>query len=257
MQIARAEAARNATDKALEAEKEARCAEAVELGEMMARLSKLEARARGAEDASDELRAHLQDERRRTTDFEARIAHLQIDLREALTLAEVRGEELDAERMRARNREQELSTALREAREARNGSRDTTRGTPASAGHEVTELRSQLEASRAEASQLRANLDALRKRAATIGGGLREMRELMVASAALFDDLEERELAIAEIRGRSLREARELFLRAAGHAAIPPPGPVPRMPIEDLSDAAELLEEEVRASLRPKPSSQR
>jgi chromosome segregation ATPase len=256
-QIDRAEASRDEAERALEEEKAARFSEAVELGEMMARLSQVEARARGAEKESDEQRARAQDERRRATDFEGQIAHLQIDLREALSLAEARGEELDAERMRARGREQELSSALTAALEAKSEPKRSVRPPPHDASGETAALREQLEASRAEAHQLRESLDGLRKRAGTIGVGLKEMRELMVESAALFDDLEDRERAIAEVRARSLREARALFLRAAGPGGPPPPLPVPKMPIEDLSDAAELLEEEVRASLRPKPSSMR
>ena len=256
-QIDRADASREAAERALEEERAARYTEAVELGELMAQLSKVEARARTAEKDSDEQRARAQDERRRATDLEAHIAHLQIDLREALSLAEARGEELDAERMRARGREQELSSALAAAQEPKSSPRRSVRPPIADGNPEAAILREQLEASREEANQLRENLDGLRKKAGTIGAGLKEMRELMVESAALFDDLEDRERAIAEVRSRSLREARALFMRAAGPGAIPPPLPVSKTPMEDLSDAAELLEEEVRASLRPKPSSLR
>lgn len=246
------EVAHTAATQALKKEKAARFAEADELGEMMARLSRMEGRSAVAERAMGELESQLHEARRKSAELEGEVARTQLEMREALTLAEARGEELEVERMRARNREQELLSALAEQPETRPPQRGRT-VPPRSETGDVVDLKLQLVASREEANQLRKNLEGLRKRAARIGEGLKEMRTLFVNSATLFDQLEDRERAIAETRGRSLREARALFLRAAGPPGVPPPLPIPKMPVEDLSDAAELLEEEARASVRMKP----
>jgi chromosome segregation ATPase len=247
-QLERAEASREATERALADEKEARAGEAAQLGEMMAHLSRVEARARATEDAFQELRSHSQEERRRAVDMEAEIARLRINVEASRSAAEARAEELEAA---LALREKDLAAAHAAGIDAQWGRPETGAG---EGRGEVAELQGRLQESRAEASKLRESLEALRKRAGTIGAGLQEMRELMVQSAALFDDLEDREHAIAEIRARSLREARALFLRAAGHGPVPPPLPrAAKTPVDDLSEAAELLEEEVRASLRPKP----
>jgi chromosome segregation ATPase len=249
------EAAHGAATQALKKEKAARLAEADELGEMMAQLSRLEGRSAAAEKALSELESQLHQARRNASELEAEVARTQLEMREALSLAEARGEELEVERMRARNREQELVSALAERPQGHQPQRGRT-VPPRNEGEEVADLKVQLVASRDEANQLRKNLESLRKRAARIGDGLKEMRTLFVNSATLFDQLEDRERSIAEARGRSLREARALFLRAAGSAGspgVPPPLPIPKMPVEDLSEAAELLEEEARASVRMKP----
>jgi hypothetical protein len=212
-QFERVEAQRTQLDRVLAREREARAEDAVELGEMMARVSLAEGRTRAAQEAADQLATQLEEERRAGSEREARQALMRTEL-----------ETLRAEVTRSRAER------------------------PAGATEEP-------EATRAEASRLRESLAALQKRAAVIGAGLKEMRVIMVQSAALFDELEERERAIGEIRARSLREARAVFLRAAGQEqemSGAPPVPARDKPlIEDLSDAAELLEDEVRRSMRP------
>jgi hypothetical protein len=233
-QLERVDAQRAAVETVLAEEKEKRSAEARELGEMMARVSLAEGRTHAAQAAVDDLAAKLDEERRLASEREARYA---------LTRTELESLRAEARRTRTDAPPRTLPT-----------------GTSASTGDAI-DLRRELEASRAEARRMKDSLEALQKRAASIGAGLKEMRELMLQSAALFDELEERELAIGEIRAKSLREARTLFLRAAGKgdgAAVPPPLPGDKGDkgdkgiVEDLSEAAELLEEEVRASMRPR-----
>jgi DNA repair exonuclease SbcCD ATPase subunit len=230
-QLERVDAQRAAVESVLAEEKEKRSAEARELGEMMARVSLAEGRTHAAQTTADDLAAKLEEERRLASEREARYA---------LTRTEL-------ESLRA------------EARKTRTDAPPRTLPTGVSAGSgDAIDLRRELEASRGEAKRMKDSLEALQKRAASIGAGLKEMRELMLQSAALFDELEERELAISEIRAKSLREARTLFLRAAGKGdgpAVPPPLPGDKADkgiVEDLSEAAELLEEEVRASMRPR-----
>ncbi len=227
-QLERVDAQRAVVDRALSDEKEARAAEALELGEMMARVSLAEGRTRAAQVAADELTLKLEEERRLASEREARYALMRSEL-----------DSMRAEAKRART-----DVPPRPVSHA-----------PATGAVNLDRQRSELEASLAETKRLRESLGTLQKRAASIGLGLKEMRDLMVQSAALFDELEERELAIGEIRAKSLREARTLFLRAAGGGegpAGPPPLPGDKAIMEDLSEAAELLEEEVRASMRPR-----
>jgi chromosome segregation ATPase len=224
-QLERVDAHRAALARALADEKAAREADAVELGEMMARVSIAETRTSAAQAAVEEITSKLDDERRLAAEREAR---------HALLRAENDALRADAKRLRT-------DAPPRPAASGVEGSAD--------------DLQRELHTARAEADRLRGSLHDLQRRAATIGAGLQEMRDLMVQSAALFDELEEREKAIGEIRARSLREARMLFLRAAGRwqgQPGPPPLPGEKGIVEDLSEAAELLEEEVRASMRPK-----
>jgi hypothetical protein len=253
-ELTRAEAERRAAERALAGEKEERCREAAQLGEMMAHVSKLEARARSSDLAFEDLRSELQEERRRGSELEMEMSRLRIDLETERSLCAVRGEELETERLRRHGLEQELHSAKVVPRPTRHSQKEMPATQSTSPSVEVSLLTEQLEVSRAESRALRESLESLQKRTQTVGAGLKEMRELMVESAALFDELEERERAIAEVRGRSLREARSLFMRAAGRGPTPPPLPDERAPLEDLSDAAELLEEEMRASLRPNPA---
>jgi chemosensory pili system protein ChpA (sensor histidine kinase/response regulator) len=225
-QLERVDAQRAELERVLAGEKDARAAEARELGEMMARVSQAEGRAHAAQSAAEELAAKLEEERRLASEREAR---------QALVRTELESLRAEAKRWRTDAPPRSMATG--------DGGDDT--------------LRRELEASRAEARRMRESLEALQKRAAHIGAGLKEMRELMLQSATLFDELEERERAIGEIRAKSLAEARTLFLRAAGKgegAGVPPPLPVDKAIMEDLSEAAELLEEEVRASMRPRHS---
>jgi hypothetical protein len=213
-QLERTDAERERIERVLLAEKEGRENDAVELGRMMARLSAAEEKERKAQRAFENLTAELDEERARRLALEAKLLP---------------------------SRSNRPPRAERPESETANGdSRD---------------LQSQLAAARAEAQRARDALAPLQKRAVAISAGLKEMRELMVESAALFDDLGERERAIAEIRAKSMHDARALFLRAAGRneedRVAPPPLPRERAAIEDLSEAAELLEEEVRASMRP------
>jgi hypothetical protein len=226
-QLERVDAQRAALESVLAEEKNARSMEARELGEMMARVSLAEGRTHAAQSAAEELAAALEEERRLGSEREAR---------HALVRTELESLRSEAKRMRTDA---------------------PPRSLPAGGGGDAEALRRELEASRAEARRMRESLEALQKRATHIGAGLKEMRELMLQSATLFDELEERERAIGEIRAKSLAEARTLFLRAAGKgegAAVPPPLPTEKAIMEDLSEAAELLEEEVRASMRPRHS---
>jgi len=229
-QLERVDVGRATLERQLAAQKEARSADARDLGEMMARLSLAEGRTHAAQVAAAELATQLEEERRLAAEREAR---------QALMRSEIESLRADAKKPRTE------------------APPPPTLPTGASAlTNDPDGLRRELDASRAEASRMRQSLEALQKRAASISAGLAEMRELMVQSAELFDELEQRENAIGEIRAKSLREARTLFLRAAGRPdgspAAPPPLPVAKAIMVDLSDAAELLEEEVRASMRPR-----
>ena len=229
-QLERVDVGRATLERQLAAQKEARSADARDLGEMMARLSLAEGRTHAAQVAAAELATQLEEERRLAAEREAR---------QALMRSEIESLRADAKKPRTE------------------APPPPTLPTGASAlTNDPDGLRRELDASRMEASRMRQSLEALQKRAASISAGLAEMRELMVQSAELFDELEQRENAIGEIRAKSLREARTLFLRAAGRPdaspAAPPPLPGAKAIMVDLSDAAELLEEEVRASMRPR-----
>jgi DNA repair exonuclease SbcCD ATPase subunit len=229
-QLERVDVGRATLERQLATQKEARSADARDLGEMMARLSLAEGRTHAAQVAAAELATQLEEGRRLAAEREAR---------QALLRSEIESLRADAKKPRTE------------------APPPPTLPTGASAlTNDPDGLRRELDASRAEASRMRQSLEALQKRAASISAGLAEMRELMVQSAELFDELEQRENAIGEIRAKSLREARTLFLRAAGRPdgspAAPPPLPVAKAIMVDLSDAAELLEEEVRASMRPR-----
>jgi colicin import membrane protein len=273
-QLERAEAALVAEQNARAAEQSARAAEAADAGEMLARAARTDERARVAEEAVERAVAEAEAQRRVAAELEENVARIwrelgtvrreleqrteQLHKAEATALEKSRGSELAV---------QELENKLRAAEAA---PPPAAAGPPApvtpasvatakdsvedSSADDVATLRAKLEEARAETRRMRENFEMLQTRAGKIGAGLREMRELMVQSAALFDDLEEREKAIGEIRAKSMREARGLFLRAAGkdhEVGRPPPLPSEKAPVEDLSEAAELLEEEVRSSMRP------
>jgi hypothetical protein len=236
---------------ALSIEKEARAMEAATVGEMLGRESRAAERARIAEQAASEMREQGYDERRRIAEIEAKLAVAQIDRVGARSELEAKTEELlnlhaqfaEAERSH-REEIERLEDQLADA-SSRAKSSDPVAQTPA--------LKLELDAERAETRRLREIVDSLRGRAGTIGAGLKEMRELMVQSAALFDELERREHAIAEVRSRSMREARTLFLRAAGQTAGFAPPPLSKPHGEDLSEVAELLEDDGRSSVPPPP----
>jgi hypothetical protein len=231
-QLERVDIERAAVVRALAEEKESRAADARELGEMMARVSLAEGRTHVAQAAAEDLAAKLEEERRQAAEREAR---------QALMRTEIESLRSEARKMKTDAPPSRVPPSL----------------APRGAG--VDELPGELAASRAETKRMRDSLESLQKRAITIRAGLAEMRELMVQSADLFEELEKRELAIGEIRSKSLGQARTLFLRAAGITdkipGGPPPLPDSRAIIVDLSDAAELLEEEVRASMHPRPTS--
>jgi hypothetical protein len=253
-QVERAETELQRAKDALGIEKEARAMEAASVGEMMGRESRAVERARIAEQAVEEMRSQGYEDRRRMAELEAKLAVAQIDRVGARSELEAKAEELLLFQGRAadeeRSYQEEIARLVDELAEVR--SRAKSADPPA----QSRALKAELESERAEVRRLRENLDSLRGRAGTIGAGLKEMRDLMVESAALFDELERREHAIAEVRSKSMREARLLFLRAAQQTSGIAP-PVPSKPhVEDLSDLAELLDEDVRRSSRPPPGGQ-
>ncbi len=86
-----------------------------------------------------------------------------------------------------------------------------------------------------------------RIRTEKLSNGLAEMRALLADCAGIYEELERRELAIAGIRARSLKDAKELLLRAAsGEPGRDPIVPPPLPQVLDVSEVAELIE-----SMRP------
>jgi DNA repair exonuclease SbcCD ATPase subunit len=254
----------------LRAEREARAADAADVGEMLARVARSEERARVAEVALEGALRGADSPKNAAAELEESVGRLWRELGVARREIDARADQLrkaeQAAADKARTYEKriaELEERLRSVTKGKPTRPDmpaarASRAPPASDGDdEVSSLQAKLEEARADAGRMRENFEMLQTRAGKIGTGLREMRELMVQSAALFDDLEQREKAIAEIRAKSMRDARELFLRASGkdqEIGRPPPLPAPpKAPIEDLSEAAELLEEEIRKSTRPPP----
>ncbi len=264
-QLTRAEAA-------LELERKGRAKDAADAGEMLARAARSDDRARIAEKALEDALSSTETQRAAASDLEDSVTRLWRELGAARREAEAKSDQLRKLESSSKDsghayeeRIEELEKRLRAAIPRSPTSPaipkpnlsevDRHAAAPANEG-EIVRLRAELVEAQAEAKRMRENFEMLQTRAGKIGQGLREMRELMIQSAALFDDLEGREKAIAEIRSRSLRDARDLFLRAAGkdhevRASGGGPPPIPKAPIEDLSEAAELLEEEVRASMRP------
>ncbi len=264
MALLRAELERAVAD--LQVEREARAADARAHESLEERCKRAEERARLAEQAMESALASTETHKRAASELEDSVARLWRELGVARREIDSRTDQLRKAESAASEKVQTYDRRIAELEERLRATKlpKTKPDMPAArqsappleGADEVTVLKAKLEEAHAEARRMRENFEMLQTRAGRIGAGLREMRELMVQSAALFDDLEERERAIGEIRAKSLRDARALFLRAAGkndEVGRPPPPPVPKPPIEDLSEAAELLEEELRRSTHPPP----